>query len=55
MESKEHLKLPVYKENIERFKQGGGKSPSLPQGRDKGNFSKNSIKNHKNLLINTLN
>jgi len=50
MESKEHLKLPVYKENIKRFKQGGGKSPPLPEGRNKGEFAENFIQKSKALI-----
>ena len=50
MESKEHLKLPIYKENIERFKRGGGGKLSLPKGRDKEKFAQNAIKKSQELI-----
>ena len=39
MEKYEHLKLPVFKGNIERQKRGGGGGFSLPSGRNKGTFT----------------
>ncbi len=50
MESKEHLKLPIYKENIERFKRAGGGNSTIPEGRDKSEFSQNSIKKSQELI-----
>jgi len=50
MKSKEHLKLPIYKENIERFKRTGGGKKNMPKGRDKGKFSQDSIKKSKQLI-----
>ncbi len=38
MDKKEHLKLPLFKANIERQKRGGGGGFSFPQGRDKTSF-----------------
>ena len=39
MEKYEHLKLPVFKGNVERQKRSGGRSFSLPAGRDKRTFT----------------
>jgi len=40
MERYEHLKLPLFKENVGRKINSGGTSPPLPQGREKGTFAK---------------
>lgn len=39
MEKKEHLKLPIFKDNLERQKRGGGGGYSFPSGRNKGDFA----------------
>jgi len=42
MKKYEHLKLPLYQENIDRKKNGRG-SYSLPNGRNKGVFSDQAV------------
>lgn len=39
MEKREHLKLPIFKDNVERHKRPGGGGYSLLSGRDKSNFA----------------
>ncbi|MCF6237154.1 MAG: S8 family peptidase [Gammaproteobacteria bacterium] len=39
MEKYEHLKLPLFKANIERQKRGGGGGFKMPEGRNKSQFS----------------
>jgi hypothetical protein len=39
MEKHQHLKLPLFESNVERKKRGGGGGFSLPQGRNKAQFS----------------
>ncbi len=39
MEKHQHLKLPLFENNVERKKRGGGGGFSLPQGRNKAQFS----------------
>ncbi len=39
MEKRKHLRLPIFKSNIERQKGGGGGSYSLPNGRNRTTFS----------------
>lgn len=42
MDKREHLKLPLFKGNIERQKRGGGGGFSVPTGRVKSNFAHQS-------------
>lgn len=42
MDKREHLKLPLFKGNIERQKRGGGGGFSVPTGRDKSDFAHQS-------------
>jgi len=42
MDKREHLKLPLFKGNVERQKRGGGGGFSMPTGRDKSNFAHQS-------------
>ncbi len=39
MDKRDHLKLPLFKGNIERQKRGGGGGFSVPTGRDKSDFA----------------
>lgn len=39
MDKREHLKLPLFKGNIERKKPKGGGGFSVPTGRNKSNFA----------------
>ncbi|BAP55202.1 subtilisin-like serine protease [Thioploca ingrica] len=44
MEQYEHLKLPLFAENVERQKKGGGGGYKLPEGRNKLEFAQQAIK-----------
>ena len=45
MEEREHLKLPIFKSNIERQKPPGGGRYSLPIGRNRATFSQQATQN----------
>ncbi|TGO02673.1 hypothetical protein PN36_21190 [Candidatus Thiomargarita nelsonii] len=49
MEKHQHLKLPLFHGNIERKKRHGGGGFSLPQGRNKACFSRETSQQAKNL------
>ena len=50
MDKREHLKLPVYRANIERLKRGGGGGFPLPAGRNKETFYREAIQKAENLI-----
>jgi len=49
MEKHQHLKLPLFESNVERKKRGGGGGFSLPQGRNKAQFSQKARQQAENL------
>ncbi|CAN2041776.1 hypothetical protein GMMP15_580014 [Candidatus Magnetomoraceae bacterium gMMP-15] len=49
MKKQQHLKLPLFQGNVERQKRRGGGHFSLPQGRNKAQFSQQARKKAKNL------
>lgn len=49
MEKRKHLKIPIFKSNVERKKRGGGGGYSLPIGRDRKTFSQQATQKADNL------